>query len=111
MVEESLSERMPGTAVAVDNLPALPRGAVEKWFDASTDGQAVLTGYRLIRDGEWYIKVRLSVPKAGGQIAIDRGMGGLAAVPWTIRRVSALSKSTSRTKPVGFGNLTAHRGH
>ena len=46
--------------------------------------QPAVTGYRLVRDGDWFIKVRMSIPKSGGQAALDRAWKGLAAVPWSV---------------------------
>jgi len=84
-VEQALVDRMPGAVVAPPGLPPPPAGAVEKWFDASVEGEPLLTGFRLVRDGNWHIKVRLSVPKSGGQAALDRAWGGLGLVNWSIK--------------------------
>ena len=65
-------------------LPSLPPGAREQWFDVILKGVPAITGYRLVRDGDWFIKVRMSIPKSGGQVALDRAWKGLAAVPWSV---------------------------
>jgi hypothetical protein len=85
VIEEALLERMPGTEIDPPyGTPAIPAQAAGKWYDATVDGAAVLAGYRLVRSGDWFIKVRVTVPKSGGQEALDRAGRGLAAVPWSI---------------------------
>ncbi|HUG46142.1 MAG TPA: hypothetical protein VMK31_06485 [Sphingomicrobium sp.] len=84
-IEEALLGRMPGTAIEPPHgAPATPGGAAGKWYDSTADGIAVLSGYRLVRSGDWFIKVRVTVPKSGGQSALDRALRGFAAVPWSV---------------------------
>lgn len=84
-IETSLVQHMPGRVIAAPaGVPALPPGVVEKWYDASVEGTALTTGYRLVRDGDWYIKVRLSIPQSGGQAARDRAWRALSEVRWSI---------------------------
>lgn len=65
-------------------IPGAPKGARERWYDAVVRGIPALTGYRMVRDGDWFIKVRLTIPKAGGKEAIDRAWRGLEAVSWSV---------------------------
>jgi len=95
----SLVEEAAGAATAirerwqVKEVPApvamgpMPAGAREEWFEGSVAGLEVLTGYRLIRSGNWFIKARLTIPKSGGEQAKLRGQQALRAVPWAWQNV------------------------
>ena len=81
----SLVERMGGKPVAAPaGLPPRPVGAVDNWYTGSIEGVPVLTGFRLVRHGPWFIKARISIPVSGGDVAIARAMRGIAAIPWTV---------------------------
>lgn len=88
-IEAAIAQRMPGQVTRPPNLPPLPAGVAEKWYDATADGEALLTGYRISTSGNWYIKVRLSIPRSGGATAIDRAWKALGAVPWTVNAPAA----------------------
>ncbi|MEO7411701.1 MAG: hypothetical protein ABIU10_10380 [Sphingomicrobium sp.] len=72
-------------------MPGAPKGARERWYEAVIQGTPVLTGYRIVRDGAWFIKVRLTIPTAGGKEALDRAWRGLGAVPWSVAAKSSIS--------------------
>lgn len=103
-VSTSLKKNFQGVEISPPaGISSAPKGAREQWYDASLQGVPAITGYRLVRDGDWYIKVRLTIPKQGGQSALDRAWKGLAAVPWSISARSAvdapvpISTSTAQT--------------
>lgn len=86
-VAEALSSRMPGVRLSeIPGLPPAPQGAREQWFAATVDNEAVITGFRIVSEGPWTIKVRLTIPKSGGQEALERGWKALDSVPWTMVR-------------------------
>ncbi|MDQ3478995.1 MAG: hypothetical protein M3438_07560 [Pseudomonadota bacterium] len=60
-----------------------PAGSREGWFRGSLDNYQMLTGYRLIRSGNWFVKARISIPLAGGEAATKRAVDAVAAIPWT----------------------------
>ena len=60
-----------------------PPGSLDGWFRANLQGIQVLTGYRLIRSGNWFIKVRTSIPLKGGAEAEKRATDAMAAIPWS----------------------------
>lgn len=83
-LEASLLQVMPGQPTTVLGLPPLPAGGVERWFDSTLNGQPMLTGYRLVRAGDWYLKLRVNIPRAAGRPGIERALAAMAAVPWTV---------------------------
>jgi hypothetical protein len=91
-VDSALTQRMGGKlTTSPPGLPRGPAGAVDKWYLGSVDKSQLLTGYRLVRHGRWYIKARISIPLGGGEAATARAMRGLAAIPWTVPVSSAAS--------------------
>lgn len=80
-------------------IPQAPNAARERWFDANIRGTPAITGYRMVRDGDWFIKVRLTIPKAGGKAAINRAWRGLAAVPWSIAAKPAITTPPTTGTP------------
>jgi hypothetical protein len=95
-VEKALVGNFKASAVAAPNgLPAGPSGAFDGWYSGSVEGQNYLTGYRIVRSGDWYIKARISVPAAGGQPAIDRAMRGIGAIPWTSQSMRPAPATTA----------------
>ena len=83
-VELALVDRMQGSVSRPAGLPALPSGVVQKWYGAAIEGTPVTTGYRLARSGDWYIKVRLTIPTSGGDASFNRAWKALEAVRWMI---------------------------
>ena len=83
-VEGSIVQRMGKPIPMPQGLPRATSGTAEKWFDGTVDGVPVTTGYRLVRQGNWYLKVRLSIPVSGGEAGLRRAWGALGAVPWSM---------------------------
>jgi hypothetical protein len=72
------------SAKPIAHPPALPSPGAMKdgWFAGQIDTAAYTTGYRLARRGEWYLKVRFTIPAELGRAGIDRAVTAIAAVPW-----------------------------
>ncbi len=88
----SLVERMGGKPTAAPaGLAPRPPGAVDNWYLGSVEGVPVLTGFRLVQHGPWFIKARITIPVSGGDEAIARAMRGIAAIPWTVPASPAAS--------------------
>lgn len=91
-VKEALLRQTPNARVLrPSGLPPPPPGAADEWFESTFEGVPMINGYRLVRDGGWYIKVRLTIPKSGGQKALDRAWRALGAVRWAIPPLTALA--------------------
>lgn len=63
-------------------LPPAPVRSAEGWYRGVAEGNEVLTGYRIVKSGNWFIKARISIPVAGGEPAMTRAMDAIAAIPW-----------------------------
>lgn len=87
-------QAVPTTGPA--RLPPGPPGALDGWYRASIDGVDVVTGYRLVKSGRWFIKARVSIPVGGGESAADRAVNAITAIPWTWRE-SAPAPATTVT--------------
>ncbi len=90
-VQTALQKNLKGGAVLRPSVFGdVPSGAVDSWYDGEYNGIRVITGYTLVKDGKWFIKVRLSVPSSGGKESMDRAAKALGDVSFTI------AKSTER---------------
>jgi hypothetical protein len=84
-VDDAIAEHLSGQATAAPvGLPPGPTGALDKWYRGTFDGVEFLTGYRVTRQGNWFIKARISIPNTGGDAAITRAMRGMSAIPWVM---------------------------
>ena len=98
-VEEALLQNMPGKAIdRPAAAPPPPAAARERWFDSTVGKTEVVTGYRIVQDGKHMIKVRLTMPKAGGQATLDRGWRALAAVRWSIAPPAASGAASAASE-------------
>jgi hypothetical protein len=93
-VEQALRERMPGREIQPAGIPPAPPAVTEGWFEARVDGTPVLTGFRLAQVGDWFIKVRLTVPRATGESSLEKAWRALAAIPWSLPAGAPVANTT-----------------
>jgi hypothetical protein len=72
---------------------APPANVVEGWFAGSIDGAPIVTGDRISLVDGWNIKVRVTVPVAGGNAALDRAAAGLAAIPMNPANLTPIDRA------------------
>lgn len=95
-VEKALVEHFQAKPVeSPASLPAAPAGAMDGWYSGIIQGNEYLTGYRIVRSGNWYVKARITIPVAGGEAAMSRAMEAIAAIPWAWRQSQPTAASSA----------------
>jgi hypothetical protein len=96
VVEASIKARWSVKSIAAPTGVVFVPGAADGWFDGALNEQSFLTGYRIVRSGDWFIKARLSVPRKGGEPAVRKAVAALNAVAWTVPQALTARSATAR---------------
>ena len=80
IVENAKATKIEPLAELPSGVPGLQQG----WFEGTVGKIPAFTGYRLARRDNWYLKVRVTIPREGGAESIDRAINSLAAIQWVV---------------------------
>ena len=80
-VGQSIVSGMSGHRVGRPaEIGAPPSGVEEGWFEGAIEGKQIVTGYRVVRIGDWFIKARVSVPIGADEAVLKRVGAALTAI-------------------------------